>query len=141
MDEPQSNDPLHGDELLTAVASAMVAMTKEFAGKGPSKCKAYWAGQDMLLVMLGGGFTTAEQTLFESGRGDTVQEARSAYQDSMRQRLIGVMQELVGREVVAFMNASHQDPDLTAQLFIFEPHERDHPALVRGQRTHAQRSQ
>ena len=28
---------------------------------------------------------------------------------------------LTGREVIAFMSATHQDPDLMAQLFVLEP--------------------
>lgn len=28
------------------------------------------------------------------------------------------------------MSSSHQAPDLTAELFVLEPRDRDHPALV-----------
>ena len=32
-----------------------------------------------------------------------------------------MIEELTGRKVIAFMNASHQDPDLSAELFVLEP--------------------
>lgn len=55
MAREEAEEQLHGSELLAAVASGMVALQKQYAGKGPSKCKAYWAGQDTLVIMFGGG--------------------------------------------------------------------------------------
>lgn len=46
--------------------------------RATARCKAYWAGSDMMVVLLAGGFSVAEQTLFEAGRGAAVQESRMA---------------------------------------------------------------
>ena len=129
-----NDEQLHGTELLAAIARAMVALQKQYAGKGPAKCKAYWAGSDTLLVLFGGGYTAAEQTMYEGGRGGTVRDARRAFQDTMEARMTALVEALVGRRVVAFMSASTQEPDLAAELFVFEPREPDHPALARDQR-------
>lgn len=126
-------DHIRGSEQLAAISSAMVALTKQYAGKGPTKCKTYWAGTDLLIVLMGGGFTTAEQTLFEGGRSSAVQDARAAYQATMRERMSALVERLTGRRVVAFMSASHQQPDLACELFVFEPREPDHPALAHDQ--------
>ena len=71
--------------------------------------------------MLRGGYTTAEQTLFEGGHGQSVRESRMKLQDTLEARMSAMIEELTGRKVIAFMNASHQDPDLSAELFVLEP--------------------
>jgi hypothetical protein len=42
-------------------------------------------------------------------------------QDTLSARMSAMIEELTGRKVIAFMNASHQDPDLSAELFVLEP--------------------
>jgi uncharacterized protein YbcI len=116
-------EQLQGGRLLVAVADGVVRLLRDFAGKGPTACKAHWAGPDILVVMLRGGFTTAEQTLFEGGHGHAVRESRMMLQDTLEARMSAMVEELTGRKVIAFMNASHQGPDLTAALFVFEPQE------------------
>ncbi len=74
----------------------------------------------MLAILLGGGFTVAEQTLFEAGQGQAVQDSRHALQMTLERRSTEMVEALTGRKVVAFMSASHQDPDLSAELFLLE---------------------
>jgi uncharacterized protein YbcI len=114
-------EQLQGGRLLVAVADGVVRLQRDFAGKGPTTCKAHWAGPDILVVMLRGGFTAAEQTLFEGGHGQSVRESRMKLQDTLEARMSGMVEELTGRKVVAFMSASHQDPDISAELFVLEP--------------------
>ena len=104
-----------------AVSNAIVRTYRDFAGKGPSSCKAYWAGQDVLLVMMQGGFSAAERLLYESGHGDVVRESWHRLQDTLEEQITSTIGELTGRKVTAFMSATHQDPDLMAQLFVLEP--------------------
>ena len=106
---------------MAAVSEAMVALQKEFSGKGPERCKAYWAGPDMLVIVMGGGYTAAEETLYQSGRGNAVRDSRREFEDAMQQRVSTMIKGLTGRQVAAFMSASHQDPDLTVELFVLEP--------------------
>jgi uncharacterized protein YbcI len=114
-------EQLHGGRLLVAVSDGVVRLLRDFAGKGPTTCKAYWAGPDILVVMLRGGYTAAEQTFFEGGHGQSVRESRMKLQDTLSARMSAMIEELTGRKVIAFMNASHQDPDLSAELFVLEP--------------------
>lgn len=116
-----------GGELLAAVSNVLVGLQKEHAGKGPTKAKTYWAGDDILIVVMGGGYTDAEQTLFQGGQGRSVRTSRHAFEDVMEERLRDAIQGLTGREVVAFMSASHQSPDLLAEVFVLAPTETDSP--------------
>jgi uncharacterized protein YbcI len=115
------HEQLEGGRLLVAVSDGVVRLQRDFSGKGPTTCKAHWAGSDILVVMLRGGFTAAEQTLFEGGHGQSVRESRLKLQDTLEARMTEMIEELTGRRVVAVMSASHQDPDLSAALFVLEP--------------------
>ena len=133
------NDQLYGNELLATIASGMVSLQKQYAGKGPTKCQANWAGDDTLVVLMGGGFTQAEQTLYEGGHGVGVRDARLAFGDTVRERMVRLVEDFVGRTVVAFMSSSHQEPDMAAEIFVFEPQNPEHPARAPDQRQPAER--
>ena len=123
----EQKETLQGGRLLAEMSASMVGIFRDFLGKGPERCKSYWAGSDMLVILLGGGFTVAEQTLFEAGRGQAVQDSRLALQQTLAQRMTATVEELTGRKVIAFMSASHQGPDLSAEIFVLEPEETDSP--------------
>ncbi len=94
---------------------------RDSAGKGPSSCKTYWSGHDVLTVMMSGGFSAAEQLLFQAGHGHVVRESWHKLQDTLEEQITATIAELTGREVIAFMSATHQAPDLMAQLFVLAP--------------------
>ena len=123
----RSSRHLSERDLLATVSNEMAALQKQYAGKGPLRARTYWAGTDTLLVMFGGGFTIAEQTMYEGGEGAAVRTGRQAFQSAMRDRMTELVEGLVGRTVIAFMSTSHQEPDLSVELFVFEPLEPDHP--------------
>lgn len=120
-DGSQTATRLDGGELLAGISRRIVQLLARHAGKGPTRCKTHWAGPDMLVVVLGGGYTEAERTLYERGRADEVRAYRSAIQEVLREDMSGEVEELTGRGVVAFMSTSHQDPDLLVEIFVLEP--------------------
>ena len=111
----------------------MVGLQKEFGGKGPTRTRTHWAGHDMLIVLMRGGFTSAEETMYQGGRGLAVRDARHSFQDVMEERTKQLIWALTGREVVAFMTASHQSPDLMTVIFVLSPTEQDSPAAAQDQ--------
>lgn len=96
-------------------------LLRQEAGRGPTEAKTHWAGDDIVLVMFGGGFTTAERTLWSQGRHETAREYRLAIQDSLRSRMCAEVERHLGRRVVASMSAFHHEPDLMAEIFVLEP--------------------
>lgn len=125
--EPQR---LHGGQLLAAICDAMVTIFRESSGKGPHHCKTHWAGPDILVVLLRGGYTVAEQTLADAGHGAEVMASRHTFQRVLEVRMSAAVERLTGRTVSAFMSASHQDPDLSAELFVLQPEEPDSPSAA-----------
>jgi uncharacterized protein YbcI len=114
----------HSGPLRQQLENATMALYKQYFGKGPSDCRAHLE-PDMVVLILNGGYTAAEATLFEAGRWHDVRQARLSWQDSMEARFIETIERLTGRTVKAFMSANHQDPDVSVELFILTAH---HPA-------------
>src|SRR5256885_15453010 len=104
---PQAN---HG-ELLSAISNRMVQLHKRYYGKGPTKARSYVMG-DLVVCLMRGGFTKAEETLIENGRTDLVHEQRSEFQMALRDEFTTAISEIMGRPVSAFMSNSHVDPPL-----------------------------
>lgn len=109
----------HGD-VLTAISDGMVALLKEFYGRGPTRTKSYYA-DDLVVCPLRGGFSRVEQTLLEGGRGASVIQQRMDFQDVMRHRFEEVIEGATGRKVIGFMSGNQQDPDMMCEVFILAP--------------------
>jgi uncharacterized protein YbcI len=109
----------HG-EVVTAISDGMVALLKEFYGRGPTRTKTYYK-DDLVVCLLRGGFSRVEQTLLEGGRGASVIQQRMEFQELMRKRFEGVVEDATGRQVVGFMSGNQQDPDIMCEAFILGP--------------------
>jgi uncharacterized protein YbcI len=106
--------------MLTAISDGMVALLKEFYGRGPTRTKTYY-DDDLVVCLLRGGFSRVEQTLLEGGRGASVIQQRMDFQDVMRARFAAVVEEATGRRVIGFMSGNQQDPDIMCEVFILAP--------------------
>ena len=115
----ESTSRAHGD-VLTAISDGMVALLKEFYGRGPKRAKSYYE-DDLVVCLLRGGYTRVEQTLLEGGRGSSVIQQRMEFQELMRKRFEAVIERATGRRVIGFMSGNQQDPDIMCEVFILAP--------------------
>jgi uncharacterized protein YbcI len=129
---PSASTVAHGD-MLTAISDGIVALLKEFYGRGPTRAKSYFQ-DDLVVCVLRGGFSKVEQTLLEGGRGQAVIQQRMEFQELMRERFTRVIADVTGRPVIGFMSGNQQMPDLMCEVFILGPTDLvdadDHPADV-----------
>lgn len=109
----------HGD-VLTAISDGMVALLKEFYGRGPTRTKSYYE-DDLVVCVLRGGFSRVEQTLLEGGRTAAVIQQRLEFQELMRERFEEVIERATGRRVIGFMSGNQQHPDMMCEVFILAP--------------------
>ncbi len=107
-------------DVLTAISDGIVALLKEFYGRGPNRAKSYYE-DDLVVCLLRGGFTRVEQTLLEGGRGASVIQQRMDFQDVMRDRFTEVIEQATGRSVIGFMSGNEQSPDIMCEVFILAP--------------------
>ena len=116
---PGAQGEPHGD-VLSKVSEGMVALLKEFYGRGPTQAKSYFQ-DDLVVCVLRGGFSRVEQTLLDGGRGAAVIQQRMEFQELMRDRFTSVVEEATGRNVVGFMSGNQQHPDLMCEVFVLGP--------------------
>jgi uncharacterized protein YbcI len=105
--------------MLATLSNAIVGLYKEHYGKGPTKARSYFL-DDMVLCVLRGGLTRAEQTLARAGRVSAVARQRQEFQEAVREDFVGTVEAIVGRRVTAFMSTVHVDPDLNVEIFMLE---------------------
>ena len=117
--EARSKPATHG-EILTAISDGIVALLKEFYGRGPTRTKSYYQ-DDLVVCLLRGGFTRVEQTLLAGGRGTSVIQQRMEFQELMRERFEAVIEEATGRQVIGFMSGNQQTPDMMCEVFVLAP--------------------
>jgi uncharacterized protein YbcI len=120
-DESQQTDGRGGGSRLAAVSNAMVSLHKEQFGRGPTRARSHFAGEDTLVCVLEDALLPAEQGLVEMRQQDRVQETRLFFQMATRDKFIEVVEQIVGRKVVAFSSATDADAGVVWELYNFEP--------------------
>jgi uncharacterized protein YbcI len=101
------------------ISNRMVQYQKEFFGKGPTSAKSY-IFDDMLFIVMRGGFTTAEMTMLKFGQGDLVRQFRQIFENEMGGRLIDMVEHLTGRRVLTYQSQVLFDPNVVIEMFIFD---------------------
>jgi uncharacterized protein YbcI len=112
--------PLAGGQLLAAISTSIVAIHSEHYGRGPTRAKTYVLDDIITVIMRGSGFTALEQTIMDSGNPDRVVDMRHEFQRLMTARYTEAIEELTGRQVVAFLSQAHLDPDVTMEIFFID---------------------
>jgi uncharacterized protein YbcI len=112
-------------DVRTAISDGLVALLKEYYGRGPEKTKTY-VHDDLVVCLLRGGFTRVEQTLLEGGHGDDVIRQRMVFQEVMRARFEQVVEAATGRTVIGFMSGNQQDPDMICEVFVLAANDVTH---------------
>ncbi len=110
-----------GGALLARISNEMVRAQKEFFGKGPTKAKSYML-DDMLIIVMRGGMTTAEKTMLDFGHPDQVRQFRQLFENAMTERLTGKMEELTGRKILTYQSQIMFEPDVVVEMFVFDSH-------------------
>ena len=120
VDEPEDReDHGHGQGLLARISNEMVRAQKEFFGKGPTQAKSYIL-DDLLIIVMRGGLTTAEKTMLEFGQADQVRQFRQLFENEMTGRLTDMIEQLTGRKVLTYQSQIMFDPGLVVEMFVFD---------------------
>jgi uncharacterized protein YbcI len=99
------------------ISNAISRLHKEFVGRGPTNSRTTIDG-DLVVCLLEGGYTRAEQTLSANENDDLVAAGRLGLQDAMRQAMIAAVEQAVGRRVLSFMSANDLHRNLQVEVFV-----------------------
>ncbi len=99
------------------ISNAMARLHKQYIGRGPTNSRTTIDG-DLVVCLLEGGYTRAEQTLEDNNKGDLVAAGRLGLQEAMREAMVDVVEGIVGREVRSFMSANDLQRNLQVEVFV-----------------------
>ena len=98
----------------------IVQLLHDYTGRGPTKARTY-INEDLIVCLLRDTLSKAELKLVDGGEQETVLSGRRAAQRTMRSECVTAIEELSGRQVIAFMSENHIGPDLAVETFVLEP--------------------
>ena len=109
----------HGASLNRDISRAIVRLTHEYTGRGPTRSRTTINGT-LIVCLLEDTLTKGERVLADKGNHDAVLAMRHQFQKAMRDEAIAEIERLTERRVVSFMSTNHIDPDLAAELFVLD---------------------
>ena len=118
---PAPEGPLPGDELLAAINDEMVALHYRYYHREPAAARTSILGDDLIACVMSGIYTDVEKTLIEIQQQTVVRDTRNTFQNTMQDRYINTVQDLSGRDVLAFISNHHVGPDIEIELFFLTP--------------------
>jgi uncharacterized protein YbcI len=101
------------------ISNAIARLHKEYVGRGPANSRTTIDGE-LVVVLLEGGFTRAEQTLDDSKHRDVVVAGRIGLQEAMRDAMIAAVERALGRRVRSFMSANDLERNLQTEVFVLD---------------------
>lgn len=102
------------------ISNAISRLHKDFVGRGPTNSRTTIDG-NLVVCLLEGGYTRAEQTLTANDKSDVVHAGRLGLQGAMRQAMIAAVEQTTGRRVHSFMSANDLEQGLQVEVFVLTP--------------------
>ena len=102
-----------------AISTAVVHVFSEHTGRGPTRARTTIDGTTVV-VILQDSMTKAERSLVGAGKHAEVLQLRRSFQETMRDDLVAVIEQLTASRVNAFMSANHIAPDTAAEIFLLD---------------------
>lgn len=109
-----------GGQLASALSNRVVRVISDYTGRGPTSARTY-LNDDLVSVVVRDTLTKGERSLVADGKAEIVLRMRREFQETMRGDLVAAVEELTGREVVAFFSANHIEPDTAVESFLLAP--------------------
>jgi uncharacterized protein YbcI len=114
-----SGEPQTQGELAQQISNAIVALMREYTGRGATQSRTY-VHENLIVCVMHDSLTKGERSLVTNGEKQFVLEMRRKFQHAMRPEMIEIIERLTGRKVAAFMSDNHVDPDVAAETFVLE---------------------
>jgi uncharacterized protein YbcI len=115
-----SPDAQTNGSMVSAISNAVVRLLSEYTGRGPTQARTY-IDENLITTVLQDTLTKGERSLIRNGETKLVLANRKAYQNAMGPDLVACVEEISGRQVVAFLSDNHIDPDYAVESFVLSP--------------------
>jgi uncharacterized protein YbcI len=112
---------LRQDSELLELSNAMVRIYKERFGRGATKTKTSYADPDTIISTLEDSLTAVERSMRDLGEPLRVEEIRLFFQRASQAEFIGVVEQITGRKVRAFVSGHDVKTDVASEIFYLKP--------------------
>ena len=120
-----------GHNSLMEISRAMVNVYKNQFGRGPTRARSDWAGEDVIVVSLEGTLTPAERNLIELHEHQRLRDLRLFFQYSSVREFCEPVERVTGRKVRAFISGIDTEADgLSVETFVLHPAGYDGPSRI-----------
>ena len=102
------------------ISRSMVALFKEYVGRGPTHARSY-VHEDLVVVVLRDTMIKAEKTLADEGEEELVRGVRRVFQGKFREDASSIVERLTGRRVLCFLSDHAIDEDVAIEAFVLKP--------------------
>jgi uncharacterized protein YbcI len=117
--------------VLMEVSDAIVGLYKEQFGRGPTRARTHWCGDDVLTVILEETLTPAERNLVRMGEHQRLRDLRTFFQYASVREFCTPIEQLTGRKVRSFISGIDTEVDgLSAEVFVLQPIGSDGPSRI-----------
>ena len=127
----EPGDPMTSDEQLEearqargplmAISNEMTRIYKDQFGRGPTRVRTGWSGDDTLVVTLEDTFTPAERSLQKMGQDQRLRDTRLFFQYASIKDFCEPVERLTGRRVRGFVSGIDTHVDIALELFVLHP--------------------
>jgi uncharacterized protein YbcI len=98
----------------------LVRLLARYVGRGPTKARTTLS-QNLVVVTFGDTMTRAEHNLVAAGEAEAVAAMRRVFQATMREEAVRVVEEIVGREVIAYLADIDTSANIGLVAFVLAP--------------------
>jgi uncharacterized protein YbcI len=114
-----------------AISNLIVRLLSDYTGRGPTTARTHF-NENLITIVVQDLLTKGERSLIRDGKQELVLETRRAYQQTMGADLTAGIEEITGRQVIAFLSANHLDPDVAIENFMLAPQDDGQPRPREG---------
>jgi uncharacterized protein YbcI len=113
------------------ISREMVRLYKNQFGRGPTKVRTHWAGDDMIIVVLENTLTPAERNMVLMGEHQRIRDIRNFFQYATVRESCEPVEHLTGRKVRSFLSGIDTEVDgLAIETFLLHPEGYDGPSRI-----------
>ena len=106
-------------DLRQAISDAIVRVSADFIGRGPTRAKTYING-DVVFCVMEDTLTRGERSLVADGDGEAVRQMRRRFQDAMRRQVCTAVEALTERKVMSFLSDNDIEAETAIEVFILD---------------------
>jgi uncharacterized protein YbcI len=106
-----------GGQALVEVSNAMVALHREYFGRGPGAARSF-INDETVVCVLSDIYTAVERTLIGAGQAEHVRRTRTLHQEALQDEYKASVEAIMQRPVEAFLSVVHVDPDVAIEVFM-----------------------